>query len=538
MCVWKVNERMLPDYYSILGVHPAASLDEIKQAFRSLARQYHPDMHPDDATANEHFRAIYEAYRVLSTPELRAEYNQQRAQQYTQPAGARFPANTPHDGHFAPQGWNDPPSIAPDLELRCILSHTQVPIYPREQLIYVLSELIPVSDGQLTSVLPLNLCLAIDRSSSMRGEKLRAVKQALRSLVARLQPADILSIVVFDNRAEVIARAEPQQVPDVLISTIEQLVERGGTELGQGLEAALDEVRRFSRQPMVSHIILLTDGQTYGDEARCLELAFQARQEGIAITALGVGTKWNEHLLDHIADLSDGMADYLASASDITTALDRRINALRNTLATNVRLSLQLEGGVRLRRVTRVVPDIAELMDAAPAGQDAILAREAELNAGIISAASQGCSLALLWEVVLPASTSGRYRLGHMSIHYDIPHAKLPGQQKSESLTIEFVDPHFLTPMSASPHVKRVIEYVTAYRVQNKAQELARQGDHTAASQLMHTAALRLRDAAQEDLAKQAQEQAELLAQQQAPTRASILKLKYATKNLHWHQRT
>ena len=528
---------MLPDYYTMLGVQQTASTEEIKHAFRTLAREYHPDRRSGipSAAANEQFHRLHDAYRVLSTPDLRADYDQMRAHQQSQQANGYAPTDQGW-GYAAatqPPGRHQTPATLPGLELGCTLSHSQVPIYPQEQLLYTLSELMPISDGQAVKTLPLNLCLAIDRSSSMRGEKLFAVKQALRTLIEHLQPDDILSIIAFDNRAEVLVRAEHQQVPDVLISAVERLGERGGTEIAQGLEVALEETVRFSQGPMVSHLILLTDGRTYGDEARCMELAVQARQRGIAITALGIGTEWNDQLLDQIASLSDGISDYLASASDIAAALEQRVSLLRSTLATNVSLALQLEGGIRLRRVTRVVPDMSELLDAPPADQRGSLPREAELEVGIVSAASQGCALALLWEIVLPANTSGRYVLGRLSLQYDIPYARLTRQQQSETLAVEFVEAHTLTDQSISGRIKKALEQVTAYRLQSKAQQMIQQGEQATAVHLMQTAALRLRDADHPDLAQQAEAQAEQLAQHQAPPRASILKLKYATKNLN-----
>lgn len=63
------------DYYSVLGMRRNASDKEIKQAYRRLARQYHPDVNPGDAAAEQKFKEISEAYSVLSNPESRKKYD-------------------------------------------------------------------------------------------------------------------------------------------------------------------------------------------------------------------------------------------------------------------------------------------------------------------------------------------------------------------------------------------------------------------------------------------------------------------------------
>src|ERR1700746_156898 len=64
------------DYYEILGVKKSASVDDIRKAFRKLARKYHPDVNPGDKTAEEKFKAISEANEVLSDPKKRKIYDQ------------------------------------------------------------------------------------------------------------------------------------------------------------------------------------------------------------------------------------------------------------------------------------------------------------------------------------------------------------------------------------------------------------------------------------------------------------------------------
>ena len=64
------------DYYEVLGVEKGASEEELKKAYRRLAKQYHPDLHPNDKEAEEKFKEINEAYDVLKDPDKRARYDQ------------------------------------------------------------------------------------------------------------------------------------------------------------------------------------------------------------------------------------------------------------------------------------------------------------------------------------------------------------------------------------------------------------------------------------------------------------------------------
>src|SRR6202047_4757690 len=78
------------DYYSTLGLASTPTAKEIKQAFRRLARKHHPDVNPDEKSAEEKFKQINEAYEVLGDPEKRTKYDQLGAD-WNQPGGFQPP---------------------------------------------------------------------------------------------------------------------------------------------------------------------------------------------------------------------------------------------------------------------------------------------------------------------------------------------------------------------------------------------------------------------------------------------------------------
>ncbi len=94
------------DFYQVLGVSRSASEKEVRQAFRRLARQHHPDVNPGDSSAEAKFKEINEAYEVLSNAESRAKYDRygagwKHAEQYERAhAGAQGPSTW---------RWNDGP---------------------------------------------------------------------------------------------------------------------------------------------------------------------------------------------------------------------------------------------------------------------------------------------------------------------------------------------------------------------------------------------------------------------------------------------
>jgi len=88
----------MADYYRILGISPIADEKQIRAAYRRLARQYHPDAGPGSSA--ETFRAVQDAYELLSDPEKRREYDESREAEFRARSRSYVPGHFPRSSHI------------------------------------------------------------------------------------------------------------------------------------------------------------------------------------------------------------------------------------------------------------------------------------------------------------------------------------------------------------------------------------------------------------------------------------------------------
>ncbi|UCG26066.1 MAG: VWA domain-containing protein [Chloroflexota bacterium] len=246
------------------------------------------------------------------------------------------------------------------LEVNVEASRTALAAIDTHQLLYLLVEVKP-SHPEKFHRTPLNLSLVVDRSTSMRGRRLASVRSAATMIVEKLSSEDSLSVIAFSDRASVIVPAGRLKDDAQVLHKIRQIEAFGGTEAFQGLEAGYKELRRVSLAKHTNHLILLTDGHTYGDTEACLGLVRAGARDGISLSAFGIGREWNERFLDQLAAISGGETSYIATSSQVVQTLQSCIKGLGAVYAQNVRLAREFPGAFDLVSAFRVGPSAQPL---------------------------------------------------------------------------------------------------------------------------------------------------------------------------------
>lgn len=412
--------------------------------------------------------------------------------------------------------------MAPGIQLRSTLSRSLLAESAEPQLVYVLLELAAQGVPAQLPKLPLNLCLVIDRSSSMRGERLQQVKDAAAKIVEMLGEDDYFALVSFNDRAEVAVAAQRARNKGDLKRQIGMVEAAGGTEMATGMALALQEIQKPMLSRGVSRILLLTDGRTYGDESRCVEIARRAQGRGIGLTALGIGGEWNEDLLETIAAREGSRTQYITSAGEITQIFTDEVKRMSSIFAQDVALKVEVRPGAMLRSLDRVRPFIATV----PATEERELVWAAPLGDWPGSDPQ-----ALLLEVVVPPLGVGDHPLLRVSLRYSLPGMNLMNQQGELVLRLG-VRPAEQVSYEVDATVKHWLERLVAYRLQAGAWQSMENGQVEEATRRLQMAGTRLFEAGEVELARTVQEEATRLLRSGQASAEGRKRIKYGTRGL------
>jgi Ca-activated chloride channel family protein len=439
-----------PNYYAILGIKRKANAEAIRRAYHLAVRQLHPDVNAKPE-ATELFLKAQEAYEILSDPAKRAAYDAELALTTQSP-----------------------------VTLRTLFSRSHLLQIQEPQLYYALLEIKPeakaVKELGARPSPPLNICILIDRSTSMQGERLDTVKATAIEILRQLRDEDLLSIVTFSDKAQTLAPARRTRDIASIENQIRSMRTGGGTELLRGLQAAVSEVRRHLSREQVNHIVLLTDGRTYGDEKDCLSLASKAAESGIGISGFGIGTDWNDTFMDDLAIPSGNQSQYVSKAKDIQGFLQKKFYDLGQVFAEQLTFEFQPGSGVTLQYAFRLNPDASPLPVQTP------------IRLGNVPLKSE-LSFILEFLIDPPNKEAQKQNLVNGEVRMNVPaQAEIPSLEILLSNPVHGADSEEEPPAELMEAISRV----TLYRLQEKARQEVMEGQIESANKRLQSLATQL----------------------------------------------
>ena len=477
--------------YAILGIPPEATQEDIREAYRVAARRFHPDANSNQG-ADLQFRDIAAAYETLGNALQRVEYDAARRKLRDEP------------NYFT---------------LRVTPSKRVLSTLDEPQVLYLLLEVLPMRQGAQKKQVEtrLNLTLVLDRSKSMRGVRLDKVKIAARQIIDQLSPDDILSIISFSDRADVLIPADTVKDKTTLRAMVNMMRADGGTEIYHGLAAGLEQCRRHLGPHMVNHVILLTDGRTFGDEEQCLALAEQAAHDGIGISAMGIGEEWNDVFLDALASRTGGNSAYINSPAAVVRFLNDRVRSLGDAFAERLQVSIAPDADVVLESIFKLQPN-PQPIDINPQPIP-------------IGALENNRPISILIQLQMPPSSKTGFRtVARLDVTGDVLIAERQNCKVLSDISVESArNPDPEEPPIA---ILDALGKLTLYRMQQKAEDSLARGNVAEATRRLENLATRLLAAGQDDLAQMAIVEAKRVSNTNMLSEEGRKTLKFGTRML------
>jgi diguanylate cyclase (GGDEF)-like protein len=258
----------------------------------------------------------------------------------------------------------------------------------------------------------------------------------------------------------------------------------------------MDEIHRNYSQEGVNHIILLTDGHTYGDAELCMEIASEAAEQGITINSVGIGTDWSDHLLKGIATKTGGKVIFL-SALKVVTDLLHTIH--EGVTILHVQVNGSLGEQINLRSAFWLQPEPVKLDNRLP------------MTLGHLRC--EGTLRLLLELVVQPNMEQHELTLAHLDVSGDLPGRESEAVDVSVDIVLPIADGP--DPNPPPDDIASALNVISFFRTQAKARREAGLGQVAQAARRLENLATHLLTSGDRDLAKAALNEAVQLSRSQ-----------------------
>ena len=204
---------------------------------------------------------------------------------------------------------------------------------------------------------PVNLVLAVDRSASMQeAGKLEFVKEAAGFIVDKMDSGDVVSVVDFGSQVNVLVPACQVDDKQVIKNSIAQIRPKGATNMHGALSISREQIAAYSDPSRVNRILLLSDGEaTEGiteDEA-LRELAKGIKDDGVAVTTLGVGEDYDEEILADISSVSGGNHYFIGDLQQMAGIFAEEMSRLLAIVAKEIVLEVAFSPFAALEKLNK-----------------------------------------------------------------------------------------------------------------------------------------------------------------------------------------
>jgi Ca-activated chloride channel homolog len=363
------------------------------------------------------------------------------------------------------------PGGAPMLQLCYELSHKLVSDASKSHL-YVLVK-VAAPQIEMKKRRPLNLGLVLDRSGSMEGDKITFCKHASKFLVSQLASDDILSIVTFDDRIDVVLPAQKVANKDLLKTQIERIFARGSTNLSGGWLAASGEVLKNLDPERINRIILLTDGQAnqgVTDTGSLLRIGADLAQKNISTTTMGFGKDFVEDLLKGIADAGQGNFYFIDSPEKAPRTFSEELSELLAIFAQNLTLTINPSEQVEFLGVHHDYQSVHS-------------GKEIKVTLGDIFA---GDEKSILVEFITPASKAGSEAgISVLNLSYQQVYEEVSFKELTAFVKVGYGHHDEVASQTINPIVNRELLICGAVKARQDAVKDADKGDIKSAKEIL-----------------------------------------------------
>jgi hypothetical protein len=196
---------------------------------------------------------------------------------------------------------------------------------------------------------PMNLSFVIDHSGSMAAQdKLEWVKQAFEIFIQQVRDIDFVSVVIFDDTAEVIFPSTQMNSPEKRTrfqESVNRVMPAGGTNLVAGIKLGYEQVMSNFRKEYTNRVLFLTDGM--GNSEGIMEMADSYRQLGINVSTIGVGHNFDHNLMRDLAKKGGGSSRFIADAEGMKKIFGSELDRMVVPMARDLEMELEFIPEVR-----------------------------------------------------------------------------------------------------------------------------------------------------------------------------------------------